>query len=166
MAKIKEIWKDIVGHDDYQISNFGRMKSLKYNKCRILKGCIILGYRHFNFSNNGITQLFKVHRAVAFAFIPNPQNKPDVNHIDGNRGNNHVSNLEWCTASENMQHAVRTGLIPPNVNGKKVICLKTKQIYPSAKIASSVLGYNHRTLCNMLNRKFTKQKNKTTLRYA
>lgn len=75
---------------------------------KILKGFIHpKGYKHVFL---GYGDCSKVHRLVAEAFIPNPDNKPEVNHIDGNKLNNSVENLEWCTRLENMQHAVRTGL--------------------------------------------------------
>ena len=69
------------------------------------------GYLRVSLSNNGENKAYFVHRLVAKAFIPNPENKQFVNHKDGNKTNNHVSNLEWCTKSENMQHAVKIGLV-------------------------------------------------------
>jgi hypothetical protein len=68
-------------------------------------------YKQVNFKLNGKLKKYSVHRLVALAFIPNPDNKPEVNHIDGNPSNNHISNLEWVTASENLLHAYRIGLI-------------------------------------------------------
>ena len=68
------------------------------------------GYEHVKISNKNIRQTFRIHRLVAEAFIPNPENKEQVNHIDGNKLNNHVLNLEWCTQQENQNHAVKNGL--------------------------------------------------------
>lgn len=105
----------------YQVSNFGRVKSLNYyivnNGIRkfhsetTLSLCIDkTGYVVVNLNKNGKRKVGKVHRLVAEAFIPNVTNKPQVNHIDGDKTNNNVDNLEWCTNRENQIHAVRTGL--------------------------------------------------------
>lgn len=69
------------------------------------------GYLRVALSKNGKSKAYFVHRLVAQAFIPNPENKQFVNHKDGDKTNNRMSNLEWCTKSENMQHAVKTGLV-------------------------------------------------------
>lgn len=107
-----EIWRDIDGYEGlYQVSNFGRVKSFQKGTVRILKPAINRKWLFVVLCKNGGKKIFKVHRLVAMAFIPNPDGKPQVNHIDGNPQNNHVDNLEWCTPSENMQHALRTGLI-------------------------------------------------------
>lgn len=106
-----EIWRDIEGYDGlYQVSNCGRVKSLNYGReGRILKASLKSGYPFVQFGKCG-RQIY-VHRLVAKAFIPNPDNKPEVNHIDGNKTNNHADNLEWGTRSENNVHAVRLGLM-------------------------------------------------------
>lgn len=122
---MEEIWKDIVGHENkYQVSNLGRVKSLarqtpfkngkftRFTKERILKPCLgKRGYYTVGFGKDypSIT----IHRIVAFAFLVNSENKICVNHIDGNKLNNNVDNLEWCTYSENNIHGLRTGLITP-----------------------------------------------------
>jgi hypothetical protein len=119
-----EVWVDMKGYEEYyQASNLGRIKrktkyrnkSTKYLLIRkILKQTIYLkkttknGYLYITlFDKNPKT----VHRLIAKSFIPNPKNKPCVNHIDGFSLNNNVSNLEWCTYSENTQHAYKTGLM-------------------------------------------------------
>lgn len=118
-----EIWKDVIGYEGlYQVSNLGRVKSFKFKNERLLGGTINHnGYRVVNLTKNGITKHKFVHRLVANAFIDNPQGKPFVNHIDSNPLNNMVSNLEWCTQSENVHHAMLKGrLVSPlgEANGK------------------------------------------------
>ena len=105
-----EIWRSISGYDDYQISNFGRVKSFKQGKIIILKPALtVYGYLIVNvFKDNKRNQL-RINRLVALAFIDNPENKPEVNHLHG-RFNNHFDCLEWATGSENQQHAVKMGL--------------------------------------------------------
>ena len=109
---VGEIWKDIEGYEGiYQVSNKGRIKSFYGVKEKILvtrtKGH---DYEKVLLSKNGVGKTFLIHRLVAKAFIPNPENKPEVNHIDGNKKNNCVENLEWMTCSENTKHAFDTGL--------------------------------------------------------
>lgn len=118
-----EIWKNIQGYEgSYQISNRGRVKSLsrktysgrKRNRTRkeiFIKPNIDKdGYFQVHLSKDGIKTAFKVSRLVAIAFKPNPQNLPQVNHLDGIKTNNHDDNLEWTTNSGNVEHAFRIGL--------------------------------------------------------
>lgn len=106
-----EEWRDIEGYDGYQVSSFGRVKSFLHNTPRILKPRIINNeYLVAVLVKSGKEKSFSVHRLVAIAFIPNPDNKPQVNHIDGCKLNACLSNLEWATPSENGKHAFNTGL--------------------------------------------------------
>lgn len=102
----EEIWKDVPFDSNYKVSNYGRIFSKRTNK--ILKGELTeKGYIRVALTEH---KRYLVHCIVARTFIPNPENKPQVNHIDGNKQNNYVDNLEWCTQSENMCHALKTGL--------------------------------------------------------
>ena len=107
-----EIWRDVVGYEGlYQVSNLGRVKSFYRGKVHLLKYQLdSQGYVIVTLCKDGKGRGCKVHILVAQAFISNPENKPFVNHIDGNKSNPHVSNLEWVTPSENMKHAFRIGL--------------------------------------------------------
>ena len=101
--------KDVVGYEDlFAITEDGQIWSKRSN--RFLKQRLVKGYLITNTTVLGKSVALTAHRLVAKAYIPNPDNKPQVNHKDGNKQNNHVSNLEWCTAKENTQHAHDTGL--------------------------------------------------------
>jgi hypothetical protein len=115
---MKEEWKDIIGYEGlYQISNFGRVKSLgKFQNAKlgsiafrpekILKGSPdTKGYLRVKLQRNTIKKNCKIHRLVGEMFIPNPLSKPEINHKDGIKTNNYYWNLEWATSSENNQHA-------------------------------------------------------------
>ena len=119
----QEVWRDISDLENYyQVSNYGNVRSKDRNvwngkvyytkKARIIKKCMSsTGYHIVRLvDGEGKPKTCKVHRLVAYAFIPNHDNKPNINHIDGNPLNNHVNNLEWCTQIENIQHAIDTGL--------------------------------------------------------
>ncbi|MFZ1389475.1 MAG: NUMOD4 domain-containing protein [Thiolinea sp.] len=167
MENQDEIWKDVVGYEGhYKVSSHGNVRSLKRGKNKLLKAKL-------NHNNYYIVRLYKdsdwkqlrVHRLVAFAFIPNPLNKPQVNHIDGNKRNNFYKNIEWSTNSENQIHAYANGLNvmtekrkciateriikytkENNQNRKKVIDISTKIIYNSIKEASTHTGINAGTI--------------------
>ena len=112
----EEIWKSVDGYEGlFEVSSFGRVRSVQkrdrrghLHKSRIMKQQMSkTGYRIVTFTVNGKGSTKKVHRLVATAFLPNPENKPEVNHLDGNTCNNNVSNLEWATPSENILHSFR-----------------------------------------------------------
>lgn len=100
----KEIWKDVKGYEGlYIVSDKGNVKGLKYNK-NICIQTNWAGYKRVQLYKNNKGKKYSVHRLVAIAFIPNPHGKEQVNHIDENKGNNHVENLEWVTNLENHNH--------------------------------------------------------------
>ena len=111
---MSEIWKPIKDFSHYEVSNKGRIRSKQFDKYH--KGTILKlskcgrGYYKVILCKNKKHYNVMVHRIVAQTFIPNPKNKPTVNHIDGNKTNNSVDNLEWNTYSENLKHAYKNGL--------------------------------------------------------
>ena len=127
---MKEIWKDVVGFERiYQVSNYGKIKSLgnksNHKDAIIMKPILnYKGYLQINLRKNGKSYHFVVHRLVAQAFIPNPDNLPQVNHIDGNKQNNNVKNLEWCDNSYNQIHANKMGLNKHRIERVKEVCNK------------------------------------------
>ena len=140
----KEEYRDVVGFEDYfQISNLGNVFSKRSN--RIFKQTkSTAGYWTFGTSINGIAHCFRVHRLVAEAFIPNPESKPFVNHIDGCKTNNMLSNLEWVTASENNIHALATGL-----RNRKLTDDQVREIQGSTKTnreLASIYGIDHSSI--------------------
>ena len=155
-----EIWKELKGYEGfYEISNYGIIKSVshlvkankdggvRYTTPRTLK--FTNGWHDYlsvNLFKNGKGKTFYVHRLVAENFISNPENKPQVNHIDGNKHNNCVDNLEWCSDSENLIHALNHDLLK---NNKPVKCIETGIIYKSSGEAERKTGTSARTIRNV-----------------
>ena len=104
-----EIWKDVKDYEGhYQVSDKGRVKSVKFGKEIILKPGSCRGYLQVGLSKNGEIKRYTVHRLVAQAFIPNPNNLPEVNHKDEIKTNNNIENLEWCDHKYNINFGNRT----------------------------------------------------------
>lgn len=134
---MEEIWKPVIGYEgNYEISNLGRLKNI-YKCKKILKTYNSSGYKRVKLFKNKIGTHILVHRLVAQAFIPNPENKPQVNHIDSNRSNNNVINLEWCTQRENYVHCIKMG----RQNHPKVWGEKHSQAKLSEKQVLEILNY-------------------------
>jgi hypothetical protein len=152
-----EEWKDINGYDGmYSVSNYGRVKSFIFNKGtneRILRLSINhQGYLKVDFCKDRITKTYRINRLVALEYIHNPLTKKTVNHIDANKLNNMVDNLEWNTLKENINHAWSNGLcektrVNGRINGikfnsKKVYCPELDREFYSANEAGRQLNLN------------------------
>ena len=124
-----EIWRPVEGTDGrYEVSNTGKVRSLNYKRTgkteELRPAADGKGYLRTVLFYNGKNKTVKVHRLVAEAFIPNPENKPQVNHIDGNKTNNSVDNLEWSSNIDNAHHAIKNGLF---VNSYKATALSNEK---------------------------------------
>ena len=144
-----EQWKAIAEcNGEYYISDHGRVKSFKYGNERMIKPMLTgagLKYQSVILYTKEKKIQVRVHRLVAVHFIPNQYNKPQINHIDGNKLNNHFTNLEWNTHTENQRHAWLTGLKESVriARSKAVIDIVTNIKYPSLKNACDSIGENY-----------------------
>lgn len=135
-----EVWKEIKGTDGrYAVSSSGRVWS-NFTK-KVLKTYVnSAGYVLIRIEINGEKKNWQVHRLVAEAFIPNEQNKPQVNHIDAVRTNNNVENLEWCTPSENTRHSFKLGTSKRYAHHERPVRRSDGKVYPSLCAAARELG--------------------------
>lgn len=160
-----EEWRQVDGYDgDYEVSSFGRIKSYKKGLHKLLK-------IHFNIKGYPVVHITKlhtqpksrsIHRLVGLTFIPNPENLPQINHKDGVKTNNNVSNLEWCDNTYNQRHAWENGLGNPSrgsTNGMSKltneIVLRIRREYPdkSQNELSREYGVSQSQIWSIVNRK-------------
>ena len=147
-----EEWRKIKGYEGiYSVSNIGNIRNDQTNKI-LSKYVSHKGYEVIYLCNKGKRKNMKVHRLVAIAFIPNVENKPQVNHKDGNKLNNNVDNLEWVTCKENINHAFKTGLVDITKRykngirgGKKMALSRAKGARFERTIASKLKEYGFDT---------------------
>lgn len=159
-----EVWKDIPGYmGRYQVSNFGRIKSLsrwkimpiwnkKYRTKEKIRSPFRGTYDKIFLYKGVVGKSFQIHKLVASLFIPNPRNKPCINHKDGDKHNNNADNLEWCTHSENTQHAYDTNLMPDFINmgvenGRSK--LNTKEVLIIRESYRHMLGLKYHKLLDL-----------------
>ncbi len=193
---MEEIWKDIKGYEGlYQVSSLGNVRKLKERvdkgRChrnlneKLLKPIETYnGYLRVELRKNNNKKRIRIHRLVAETFIPNPENKSEVNHIDGNKHNNKVSNLEWNTRLENQRHAWATGLrkaqrVSENTKNAIRETIKKKKVnqydlngnfikqYESVREAGRQNNMNHQRIINCCkNKKIDNNSNKYICRTA
>ena len=165
----EEIWLHIPDYIGYQISNLGRVRSIdrdliysdgrkRHMPGRILKPVLTdNGYFRIALHQKGSYRSYYIHRLVAATFVANPENKPIVNHIDGNKSNNCAENLEWVTYGENNDHAVSIGLCK---HCTEIRCKETGKTYKSIRSAAKDLNLSHSSLA------FALQNNKPIQGYS
>lgn len=148
-----ETWKDIPSYEGiYQISNNSQVKSLRSGKKLTIS---FVPYGFVKLCVNGVAKKHYVHRLVAVAFIPNPENKSMINHKDGDKRNNAITNLEWCDAKHNVKHAYESNLMPSCENHSR------------AKFTNDQVRQMRLDRSNGLSRKFIMQKfNLSKLQYT
>lgn len=160
---MQEVWKPVKGYEGvYEVSSLGNVASLNY-RCTgrrqlLRQGIATVGYPVVLLSFGEKAKMAYVHRLVADTFIPNPDEKPQVNHLDGNKRNNAVSNLEWCSGQENMKHAARTGLVDMGKAWKVSVRKSSKAVlqvdssgkviasFPSLSAAGRAVSAGHSTI--------------------
>ena len=149
-----EIWKTIKGFENYEVSNLGNVKSKQPNKKEKILKFRVSKFGYYRVMLSG-AKAFLVHRLVALAFIPNNENKPEVNHVNSNKNDNTVENLEWSTRSENINHSYLNG------RGKKQkrIIRSDGKIYNSIKEASQDNNVTRPAISNCLSGKSKKSNN-------
>jgi hypothetical protein len=152
-----EIWKKVFGYSAYEVSDLGNVK----RKDKILKKEVVKGgYLRVTLSENNIQKRFQIHRLVAIIFLNNNEQKPCVNHKDGNVSNNRVENLEWCTYSENENHSYKIlGKINHNrkLSNDKIVFIRSNFLFGmngNIKILAEKYNVNVTTIYNIIKNKY------------
>lgn len=167
---MQEFWKPIKGYEGlYEISTQGKVKSLNYRglgvEGTLSEASLSAGYKYVVLSKNGVTSNKLIHRLVAEAFLPNLQSLPEINHIDENKGNNHRSNLEWCTHKYNSNYGTRLSRFKEtrrnNAKGFKAVKCSNGKTYSSTKEAARELGLFASNIRNQLIGKYKQVKGLT-----
>ena len=154
---MKEIWRTIEDYPDYQISNMGRVKSLKWGKEKILNLSLnYKGYYQVGLRKDGKRKLYKIHRLIAQAFIPNPENKPQIDHINTIKTDNRVENLRWVTNKENCNNLLtkenyskcRIGNLSPSAKSILQFSLNGELVkkWDCMKDVERELGFYHQSI--------------------
>ena len=146
---MEEVWVQSPTYEKYEVSNMGNVRHKDHrDRIRRLQINKRNGYAYLPMNYNGKFKNVRVHRMVAEAFLPKPDGKDFVNHKDGNKANNCVSNLEWCTASENERHSVDVlgKHTTPPIHFKPVLDTTTGIRYPSIKAAAEALEVDYRKI--------------------
>lgn len=134
------MWKDIEGYEgSYAVNELGQVWSYRKEDIKA-QGINTSGYPVVGLYKNNIRTMYTVHRLVAKAFIPNPDNLPQINHKDEDKTNNNVDNLEWCTAEYNVRYTCN----------KAVRCIETGEVFGSLKEAAASVGRKSPTMCSHL----------------
>lgn len=146
-----ETWRPINGYTNYSVSDKGRVKNNKTGKI-LSPGFDTNGYRFVMLYKDGKGWHGFLHRLVATAFIPNPNDLPEVNHIDGNKLNCSVSNLEWCTHAQNINHSIKTlGRKHTRREAKRVLCEETGEVFPTVRAAAMSVQRSYMAVWKCLN---------------
>lgn len=155
-----EKWREISINSNYEVSNTGRVRRIGSERDHSVRDA--KGYLVTDLYENGVRSTARVHRLVAAEFLPNPHNKPEVNHKDGNRHNNDVSNLEWVTKKENVQHAWASGLAKPSYSmlgrsnpnagrkGRPIRIVETGEVYNTLHECEKAINGNNRHINDCL----------------
>lgn len=153
-------WREIPTNSKYLVSDDGRIRRVGSNKDKAVRNKD--GYVVTELYEGGSRSHVRVHRMVAEAFIPNPDNKPEINHIDGDKTNNHVSNLEWVTKKENCRHAWDNGLVTPSYGmlgktnpnsgrkGKPFRIIETGEVFNTLQECEEKINGNNRHINDCL----------------
>ena len=154
----EEVWKDILGYEGhYQVSDKGRVKSLKQGKEKILKPeRTHNGYLRVGLLKNRNRKMFMVHRLVGQAFLPNPNSLPQINHKDEDKTNNRVENLEWCDQKYNNIYGTHIQRVTEKVSKTVLQFTKTGEIikeWKSTHDIERILGYSKGNISSCCNKK-------------